>query len=260
MTPSPPNCAGFCRACGREHALPAAPAVPHAVALMDEIMRRRGIADGDPRLGLDYLFGTARGQMFGVLVCLDGEGNERVLRAFSGQYNGIWEVPGWVPPIVDPQRFRLTVCDEEPRIKALTARIGGLAADDPERPRLLALRRELSRGLMERIFGLYTLANFRGERLPLAEVYSGGSMPTGTGECCAPKLLHHAAVSGLAPVSLAEFYLGRENRSGTRAHGQFFAPCAEKCRPILGFLLCGARELCDRFETRKSGPSASSLG
>ena len=258
MTPSPPDCAGFCRHCGREHSLPAGPAVPHALALMDELARRGNIAGGgDPRLGLDYLFGPARGQMFGVLVCLDGAGNERALRAFSGQYNGIWEVPGWVPPILDPERFRETVRDDEPRIKALTARIGGLAVDDPERPRLLALRRELSRSLMERIFGLYALANFRGERRPLADVFLGGSMPTGTAECCAPKLLHHAALRGLAPVGLAEFYLGRENRSGTRAHGQFFAPCEEKCRPILGFLLCGARELRARVE---AGRTASSMG
>jgi hypothetical protein len=78
--------------------------------------------------------------------------------------------------------------------------------------------------------------------MALSEVFTGKAMPTGTGECCAPKLLHHAAVHGLTPLGLAEFYIGRENRSATRAHGRFFAPCEEKCRPILGFLLCGLPE------------------
>jgi len=240
------DCAGFCRDCGREHVLPAAPAMQHALALMAEIEARGSIAPqglDDPRLGLDYLFGPARGQMFGVLVCLDGRGNERVLKAFSGQYDGVWEVPGWVPPVVDPEEFGRTIRDDEPRIKALTRRIGELPPDSPRRRDLLAERRGLSAGLMARIFNLYRPANFRGQRRLLREAFHGRAMPTGTGECCAPKLLHHAALHGLVPLALAEFYVGRENRSGTRTHGRFFAPCAEKCRPILGFMLCGVEEL-----------------
>ncbi|WP_028576555.1 hypothetical protein [Desulfomicrobium escambiense] len=246
MTRSVEDCVGFCRDCGREHVLPAAPAKPHALALMAEMETRGSIASqpcGDPRLGLDYLFGPARGQMFGVLVCLDGRGNERVLKAFSGQYNGVWEVPGWVRPIVDPAQFQSTIRDDEPRIKALTARIAALSPDDPLRRDFLAERRALSASLMERIFDLYRPANFRGQRRALRDVFLGRAMPTGTGECCAPKLLHHAALHGLVPLALAEFYVGQENRSGTRTHGRFFAPCAEKCRPILGFMLCGIDEL-----------------
>jgi hypothetical protein len=236
------DCAGFCRDCGREHCLPAGPAVRFAQELMEAMGRAGSIGLGvacDPRLNLEYLFGPARGQMFGVLVSLDGSGNERVLKAFSGQYNGVWEVPGWVPPIVDPAEFERTTRDDEPRIKSLTARIEGLPSADPSRRHLLVERRELSRDLMRRIFDLYRLTNFRGQTRSLAESFLGGGMPTGTGECCAPKLLHHAATHGLVPLGLAEFYVGRENRSATRRHGQFFAPCESKCRPILGFLLCG---------------------
>ncbi len=245
MTPASPDCAGFCRDCGREHVLPAGPAEPHARELMAELERCGSIGlgrDGDPRLGLEYLHGPARGQMFGVLACRDRAGREHVLKAFSGQYNGIWLVPGWVPPILDPQEFMRVTGRDEPRIKELTRRIAALPADAPLRRTLLAGRRELSRDLMARIFDLYRLTNFRGLSRSLAEVFPG-RMPTGTGECCAPKLLHHAARLGLAPLGLAEFYLGRENKAATRAHGHFYAPCEEKCRPILGFLLCGAREL-----------------
>lgn len=243
MDSSALDCAGFCRECGREHVLPAAPAVPHALELMDLLERHGHIGLGleaeDPRLSLDYLYGPARGQMFGVLLYADKDGKRGVLKAFSGQYNGIWTVPGWAGPILDPAEFARTVERDEPRIKDLTRRMQGLGVDDPARLAMLAQRRELSRNLMERIFGLYRLTNFRGQTRALIEVFTGASMPTGTGECCAPKLLHHAALRGLTPLGLAEFFVGRENRSATRGHGRFFAPCAEKCRPILGFLLCG---------------------
>lgn len=243
MTDLPPDCRGFCHDCGRDHVLSAAAAVPHAQALMEELERVRSVGLGlsdNPRLDLEYLFGPARGQMFGVLTGRDSRGRECVLKAFSGQFNGVWEVPGWVPPILDPGAFVREIAADEPRIKALTRRLDGLAPGDPGRNSLLDERRALSRDLMRRIFALYRLRNFRGQTRALSEAFLGSGMPTGTGECCAPKLLHHAAGRGIVPTGLAEFYMGRENRSGTRVHGRFYAPCAEKCRPILGFLLCGA--------------------
>ncbi|MBV5332456.1 hypothetical protein JZU54_02570, partial [bacterium] len=59
------------------------------------------MGDGNPLLRTDALFGEARGKMFGVLVCRAADGSRRILKAFSGQYNGLWEVPGWAPPIFD---------------------------------------------------------------------------------------------------------------------------------------------------------------
>lgn len=236
------DCRGFCRDCGREHRLAAEPALPLARELLAEIERSQGIGHGpdrDPRLSLDYLYGPARGQMFGVLTFRDQAGSMGVLKAFSGQYNGLWHVPGWVPPIPDTEEFARATCFDEPRIKELTRRMAGLGPDDPLRLAMLAQRREMSRNLMERIFTLYRLTNFRRQTRAMRDVFAGRAMPTGTGECCAPKLLHHAAVHGLTPLGLAEFYVGRENRSATRRHGEFFAPCLDKCRPILGFLLCG---------------------
>lgn len=242
MVSSKLDCVGFCLSCARKHRLPAEPALNAARKLVGKLQKYESIGLGlcdDPRLNLNYLFGPARGQMFGVLVARDQAGSKCVLRAFSGQYNSMWTVPGWVPPLLDPEAFARTIATDEPRIKDLSRCLDRLNHSEPTRLDLIRQRRKLSQGLMARIFDLYHLANFRGQTQPLTAIFRGQGMPTGTGECCAPKLLHHAALHGLTPVGLAEIYVGRENRSGTRHHGEFYAPCAEKCQPILGFLLCG---------------------
>ena len=59
------------------------------------------------------------------------------------------------------------------------------------------------------------------------------------GDCCAPKLLDHAARNNLKPVGIAEFYWGPSNPSQTKKHGQFYPACRGKCEPILGHMLEG---------------------
>ena len=59
------------------------------------------------------------------------------------------------------------------------------------------------------------------------------------GECCAPKLLNHAALNGLKPLSMAEFYWGSGPQVGSRISGEFYESCEARCQPILGYMLCG---------------------
>jgi len=240
---------GSCRYCGREHQFASGAAWREAVALMRLLGEHQRIdfsvpaAAADPRFATDYLFGEARGQMFGVMVCRGQDENTQVLRAFSGQYNGEWEVDGWVGPLFDVAAFRALACDVEQEVKELGVRIDALAEEDSEKAVLRRERRELSRKLMQELHALYALHNFRGEVRSLAEAFIGPSgIPTGAGDCCAPKLLDHAARNKLIPLGIAEFYWGRENRSKTREHGRFYAACREKCAPILGFMLCGLEE------------------
>ncbi|RJP79613.1 MAG: hypothetical protein C4522_09675 [Desulfobacteraceae bacterium] len=191
----------------------------------------------DPRLSLDYLFGEARGQMFGILECADADGEVVILKAFSGQYNGIWKVEGWVPPLFNVDRFDELVCGTDHKIKELGNQIDRLP--EGEERRLLAVRRKkMSQNLMKEIHALYHVFNFRSQAKPLSDFFPHG-IPTGAGDCCAPKLLNHAARTGLKPVGLAEFFWGRSNRSGTRRHSMFYLPCTEKCLPILGFMMQG---------------------
>jgi hypothetical protein len=237
-------CRGWCVRCGREHTLPVGPARGPALDLFDR-MEAEGRIDfdspePDPRLSTEYLHGRAGGQMFGVLAARDAQGETVVLKAFSGQYDGVWEVDGWVPPLVDTARFRRDTFEAEQRIKALGREIDGLPPASPARDRLVRKRRQASASLMQEIHAMYRLPDFRGETVPLPlAVHPEGNAPTGTGDCCAPKLLGHAATHGLTPLGLAEFYFGRTNRSGTREHGRFYPSCLDKCGRILGFMLCG---------------------
>jgi hypothetical protein len=240
--------AGFCPNCGQEHHLAAAPALPAALRLLHRLETKDRIDFPLPSsrqttscsAATEYLWGPARGKMFGVMVALAPDGTEVRLHAFSGQYNGMWQVPGWVDPVFDVAAFHRVHDAEEREIKALSRQINVLSPGSEQQQLLIRQRRKKSQQLMRAIHSLYRLRNFRGQEAGLEELFPPGTgIPTGTGDCCAPKLLQYAAQHGLQPLGLSEFYAGRENASGTRQHGRFYPSCRSKCYPILGFMLCG---------------------
>ncbi len=100
-------------------------------------------------------------------------------------------------------------------------------------------RKALSRQLQAQMQASYWLTNFAGESLPLQELMPSGSMPTGTGDCCAPKLLHYAATYSLKPLAMAEFWWGSPSIKGDKVQGEFYQACADRCQPLMGFLLSG---------------------
>ncbi len=230
---------GLCNQCHTNHLLPVMPVLPEARRLIQKLETSRSIQPDDPDFSTDILFGKARGQMFGLMLALDVQGGSRILKAFSGQFNGHYRAKGWVPPIFNVDEFQRINTPGEKQIKALSKRI--LTTSDPAEQRLLKeARRNQSRRLMKQIHNLYILENFRGERQPMSAFFSKDKgMPTGAGDCCAPKLIHYAITHNLSPIGLGEFYFGLENRSGSKQHGQFYAPCTSGCAPILGFMLCG---------------------
>ena len=77
-------------------------------------------------------------------------------------------------------------------------------------------------------------------------------IPSGTGECCAPKLLQYAYLNNLQPLCMAEFWIQSRSTAGinqgpqllsplheVRHDGQFYPACHKKCRPLLEFMLQG---------------------
>ncbi len=243
---TPHSCFGWCAKCQTEHRLEQGDARRHAMLLMQQLQEFKRIdfcrpsANSDPRFSTDYLFGLALGQMFGVLECMDGAGEIVVLRAFSGQYNGVWKVDGWVPPLFDMEAFDRIMIPGDREIKKLGTKIEALDVGDEERAHLKNQRKHLSRSIMKDLHDLYQLPNFHGETMPLKEFFKHvNGPPTGAGDCCGPKLLNFAARKQLQPLGIAEFYWGKNNRSGTCEHGRFYSSCEDKCLPILGFMLCG---------------------
>ena len=120
-------------------------------------------------------------------------------------------------------------------------------ADD----RIRALRQQRktrSRQLQTQMHDAYRLMNFLGTSSSLRELMPAG-IPTGTGDCCAPKLLHYAASQGLKPIAMAEFWWGaaaEANATRTaplssqeKVKGEFYGACEERCQPLMGFMLAG---------------------
>ncbi|XXF79650.1 hypothetical protein P2318_07800 [Myxococcaceae bacterium GXIMD 01537] len=70
------------------------------------------------------------GKMFGVLLVRAPDGRVGVLKAFSGQLAGQWEVDGWVPPVFDAAARLEVEPASDVLVKSLTARMAELAASE----------------------------------------------------------------------------------------------------------------------------------
>jgi len=115
--------------------------------------------------------------------------------------------------------------------------VASLAELERMRRGLVDDRAARSREMLRRIFATYRLANARGEVRALTELFAPAEPPGGAGDCAAPKLLAHAYALGLAPIALAEFWIGAP--AGGRRDGDFYPPCRGKCGPVLGHMLAG---------------------
>ena len=210
---SPQSCAGPCRRCGAGHSLPAGNARRHARRLMREfelIRRLDHLApndDADPALSFDRLFPGGHGNMFGVLECEDAQGRTVVLRAFSSLKRGIRDVDGWVPPNLSGDTYYGIILPAQQKLEELTAELELLDDRSAGHRDLLAQRKRTSRALFAEMQDRYRFRNFRGEERTLRAAYwpARANLPGGIGECCAPKLLDHAARRGLRPRGIAEF-------------------------------------------------------
>lgn len=112
-----------------------------------------------------------------------------------------------------------------------------LKAQSQEIDLLKAQRKNKSNGLQQQLFAAYQFLNQAGEPKSLSAIFQDAKLVSGAGECAAPKLLQYAFLHQFKPIALAEFWWGKSPKSAIRKHGQFYPPCEEKCRPILGYML-----------------------
>ncbi|MEH2421017.1 MAG: pseudouridine synthase [Nostoc sp.] len=271
---------------------------------------------------------SREGKMYGILLVELPNGEQRVLKAFSGLLNGCTVVEGWVPPIpgrdevaleeartlaqldaikqeiltlkqlTERQQYQTLFDEFEQQLQAMSdrhrhckhqrqekrqqiynlltpealtialeqldeeSRQQGIerrqlkrqqnavlqplqqliAATDARISELKQQRKTLSRQLQAQMHATYSLTNFSGRSRSLQQLMPGG-FPTGTGDCCAPKLLHYAATHNLKPLAMAEFWWGGSCLNQDKIQGEFYGACAERCQPLMGFLLSGLKPI-----------------
>ena len=264
---------------------------------------------------------SREGKMYGILLVELPNGEQRVLKAFSGLLNGCSLVEDWVPPIpgrdevaleeartlaqldaikqeiltlkqlTERQQYQILFDEFEQQLQAMSdrhrhckyqrqekrqqicdpltleqldeeSRQQGIerrqlkrqqnavlqplqqliAVTDARISELKQQRKALSRQLQAQMHATYSLTNFSGRSRSLQELIPGG-FPTGTGDCCAPKLLHYAATHNLKPLAMAEFWWGASSVNQDKIQGEFYGACAERCQPLMGFLLSGLKPI-----------------
>jgi tRNA pseudouridine32 synthase/23S rRNA pseudouridine746 synthase len=103
---------------------------PHPLARDAALALQAELRSGrvTPELSTDVLERPEGGKMFGVLVIVLADGRRDVLRAFSGQVDGHWNLPGWAPPLFDAGARGAIEPDADRAVKELTRRMEAIAA------------------------------------------------------------------------------------------------------------------------------------
>ena len=181
-----------------------------------------------------------QGVMLGALVCKDknGEivnlvtnsGNAKKLKVESGKWktengkrkteNDFFGEVVFVGAIVSAEEIEDALSENDKEIHELTEQINNeqLAISSEQLKELRKQREKLCSLSLEKVHDLYKFHCIDGKIRSLKEIcemYNGGKLPpTGTGDCCAPKLLDYAFSHDLTPVSLAELqydFFAKEN-------------------------------------------------
>lgn len=111
-------------------------------------------------------------------------------------------------------------------------------------------RKRRSEALQEWLFNAFSMLDAKGNSKTLTEIWNASEtrlssltkralIPSGAGECSAPKLLQAAYRLGLQPLAMAEFWWGPSTPGLYKQLGAFYPACHSKCRPILGHMLQG---------------------
>ena len=169
-----------------------------------------------------------------------------------------------VPPLTSPEQIEKALSKNDAKIHELTDKINHIAAlrqaqgpqtsavvepkhgvvepkhgvVEPVETTLKNRRTALTDESLRNVFNLYEFTRFDGKKITLNQIIKdhGGKLPpTGTGDCCAPKLLSYAFEHGLTPISMDEVFYGRN--SPNKKNGTSYPPCDERCGYILPHIL-----------------------
>lgn len=136
---------------------------------------------------------------------------------------------------------------------------------------LKSTRKRKSDQLQRWLFSQFIFQNARGERKDLLSIFRNYYLlhspksvlathfaamgeqitlfpPSGTGECCEPKLLQYAFTHAMRPIEMAMFWWGGPPKTEIRQHGQFNPACNGKCKPLLTWMLKGMNVAANALE------------
>jgi tRNA pseudouridine32 synthase / 23S rRNA pseudouridine746 synthase len=176
------------------------------------------------------------GVMIGVLVCTDSCGREVVLCAVSGNSLVLSGTTGncvLVSSVVASEAIEKALAPNDKLIHELTALLK--KSPECEKRHISAERAQLTTESLRAVHSLYRFHCLDGRMRTLGEICGAKLPPTGTGDCCAPKLLDYAFARSLHPVSMDEIYYGRPSLN--KVSGVSYPPCDERCGIILPAML-----------------------
>ncbi|MCR4736173.1 MAG: RluA family pseudouridine synthase [Treponema sp.] len=239
------------------------PPFPQEIArayLTDTIKRLENKTFWLQRLTKESLERKGQGIMLGCLVGWDSIKKERiVLHAVSGisfelqsnlpliNYypgsnaktfilNGVKHVI--VPPIADEKTISLALLAHDKKIHELTYKINDLPKESKKRKSLEEERKKLTDESLLKVFSLYNFTRFDEKNVSLMEIIKNHQdklPPTGTGDCCAPKLISFAFKYGLQIVGMDEVFYGKDTKN--KINLVSYPPCDERCGYILPSIL-----------------------
>lgn len=185
-----------------------------------------------------------QGVMIGSLVCKEKSSNKKiVLYAVSGNNKSIVDKKAIlkdeiiVPSIVSIEKINEALEKNDLQIHKLTEKINN-ATLLTEKEELIKTRTKLTDESLRKVFDLYCFTRFDKKTITLNQIITehyGSLPPTGTGDCCAPKLLSYAFSHDLIPLSMDEVYFGKNTKN--KENEVSYPPCDERCAYILPSIL-----------------------
>ncbi len=188
---------------------------------------------------------TIKGKMFGVLVVENADKEIGYICTFSGKFQGNSHPSIFVPSLFDISTNDYFITKGMLALSAIGNQIKELKIQNQpaglsEMEQLKIERKTKSILLQQGLFDQYYFLNKAMKSKSLCAIFEeyGKKKPAaGAGECAAPKLLQYAYKHGMKPLAIAEFWWGKQSKSGDRKHKNFYPACKDKCRPILGYML-----------------------
>lgn len=194
--------------------------------------------------------------MIGVLIAQDSSNKKITLRTVSGISKALRSASTdnddmfFVEPIATSTKIEEALAQNDTAIHLLTQEINNLKAQrntvpgartnpSEEERALTQQRTALTTASLQNVFALYSFHCADGTTRTLTDICAEHNHnklpPTGTGDCCAPKLLDYAFAHNLTPLSMCEVFYGTSTNQ--KVTGEKYSPCNERCGIILPAML-----------------------